>query len=108
MQKVSSGASGFSAKADDGVIELVQCGVRVGALLLEQRLGTLAGGAQLRYAAVAGGAVQAVNPFDQGAVVPSFAGLTNRFAVGFQRGQQHGSMSAARSCLPAASRKPSS
>ncbi len=53
-------------------------------VLFEQGFGTLAGGAQLRDAAVTCGPVQAVDAFDQGLYVLAGTRHADGFAVGVQ------------------------
>jgi hypothetical protein len=87
--KVHQALIRVDGQAIDRPVEFFESAKGPRVLLLEQGFAALAGGAQLWHAAIAGGAVQAMDAFDQGIVVVASLRLTDRFAVGFQRGQQH-------------------
>ncbi len=64
----------FTGESGNGHVQFVQGMLGLGVVLLEQGFGAVAGSPQLRYAAITGGAMQAVHAFDQGVVVVGVTG----------------------------------
>lgn len=80
----------FTGESGDGHVQFVQGMLGLGVVLLEQGFGAVAGGPQLRYAAITGGTMQSVHTLDQGVVVVGVTRNGDGESVGLQGGEQHG------------------